>query len=398
MTSASIHAATPAEEINRRLDNLRAAMGAESLDALIINSPANIYYTTGRVVNGHVYIPRDGEAVWFVRRPLGLDGDGSRLVYVHKPEQIPDELEKLGMPLPARLGYEMSHLTCTDFARLSKVFPDAEAVNASPLIKRVRSVKTPFELDLLRRSGVKHVMVYSHIPRMYQPGMSDFELQVEIERRSRLEGCLGQFRIDGDSMELFMANILVGANADAPTPYDFAMGGAGSDPSLPVGADGTIIRRGESVMVDSNGNFTGYMTDMTRVYTLGGLSELALRAHRCSIDICRLLERLGVPGAKASELYEAATALVKERDLERYFMGYSQKAGFIGHGVGIEINELPVIAPRSRDVLAENNVIALEPKFVIPSAGAVGIENTYRVTPGGLECLTAAPEEITEFI
>ncbi len=75
-------------------------------------------------------------------------------------------------------------------------------------------------------------------------------------------------------------------------------------------------------------------------------------------------------------------------------MGYTQKAGFIGHGVGIEINELPVIAPRSRDILQENNVLALEPKFVVPGVGAVGIENTYIVTSGGLERITDSPEDI----
>ena len=79
-------------------------------------------------------------------------------------------------------------------------------------------------------------------------------------------------------------------------------------------------------------------------------------------------------------------------------MGHRQHAGFVGHGVGIEINELPVIAPRSRDILAAGNVIALEPKFVIPGVGAVGIENTYRVTDSGpMERLTDAPEEIIYF-
>ena len=86
----------------------------------------------------------------------------------------------------------------------------------------------------------------------------------------------------------------------------------------------------------------------------------------------------------------------KEAGLEEYFMGLKQKAGFIGHGVGIEVNEMPVIAPRSRDILEAGNVIALEPKFVIPSVGAVGIENTYVVRDNGLECLTNAPEEIAE--
>ncbi|MDE7407612.1 MAG: M24 family metallopeptidase, partial [Muribaculaceae bacterium] len=232
------------------------------------------------------------------------------------------------------------------------------------------------------------------VPRLYKEGMTDVELQVEIERDLRLEGCLGIFRISGSSMELYMGNLLVGDNADAPSPYDFAMGGAGQNPSLPVGANGTEIRPGNSVMVDMNGNFNGYMTDMTRVFKVGDLPELALKAHQCSIDIHHALKQMGKPGTEAKMMDEEARRIVKEAGLEKYFMGHRQHAGFIGHGIGIEVNELPVISPRSRDVLEKNNVIALEPKFVIPHVGAVGIENTYVVTDSGLHCLTDAAEEI----
>ena len=77
-------------------------------------------------------------------------------------------------------------------------------------------------------------------------------------------------------------------------------------------------------------------------------------------------------------------------------MGHNQQAPFIGHGVGIQLNELPVVTSRSRDILEGNMTIALEPKFVIPHVGAVGIENTYVVTASGLECITVFPEEIQE--
>ena len=97
-------------------------------------------------------------------------------------------------------------------------------------------------------------------------------------------------------------------------------------------------------------------------------------------------------------MYEVAMEMVTAAGMDDYFMGHTQKAGFIGHGVGIEVNELPVLAPRSRDVLEEGNVIAIEPKFVIPHVGAVGIENTYVVRNDHLECITNAPEEITELL
>ena len=389
-----LHALTPATEINLRIEAIRTCMASQGIDAILLTDNANIFYTLGRVVNGWTYIPAAGTPIYFIRRPEGLKGDN--VCHIHKPELIPAELEKLGYTLPTKLGLELGTTPYLTIERLKAIFPDAEIADASAVMRCVRAVKTDFELDLLRQSGIKHERVYQRIPHLFHTGMSDIELQIEIERVARLEGCLGQFRISGESMELFMANVLAGNNADNPTPYDFAMGGAGLDPSLPVGADGSIITPGMAVMVDANGNFTGYMTDMTRVYSCGELSSEAVKAHQCSIDICRELEKIGRPGTKASDMYARAVEIVRAAGLERHFMGYTQKAGFIGHGVGIEINELPVIAPRSRDLLAEHNVLALEPKFVVPGVGAVGIENTYIVTTDGLEKITNSPEEIID--
>ena len=198
-------------------------------------------------------------------------------------------------------------------------------------------------------------------------------------------------------MELFMGNILVGDNADSPTPYDFAMGGAGADASLPVGASGEPIVAGKTVMVDACGNFNGYMTDMTRCFRVGEVSELAMKAHELSISVNRRLAQFGA-GTPAKQLYEEAVKMVEEAGLTDYFMGHKQKAGFVGHGLGIEINEAPVLAPRSRDVLEEGQVVAIEPKFVIPGVGAVGVENTYIVRTDHLECITNASEEMIELV
>lgn len=380
------------EESALRLSRIQRLMTDASVPAMLVTDNANIYYLTGRVFDGYIYIPAEGAPIYFVRRPVDLVGDG--VVRIRKPEQI---AESLTLNIPPVVGLELDLLPYTSAQRISAIFPGSEIVNASPLLRAARSVKTEVEIGMIRQSGLRQERVYRMVPRLYRDGMTDLELQVEIERVSRLEGCLGQFRISGDSMELYMGNVLVGDNADNPTPYDFAMGGRGLDPSLPVGADGTMIRRGNSVMVDVNGNYTGYMTDMTRTFSLGEVDALAMRAHRCSIDICERLTAMGTPGAEAKLLYHTAEEMAREAGLERYFMGHAQKAGFVGHGVGIEINEMPVIAPRSRDILAEGNVVALEPKFVIPGVGAVGIENTYVVTSAGMQSLTNAPVEIIQF-
>ncbi|MBD5214618.1 MAG: aminopeptidase P family protein [Bacteroidales bacterium] len=375
-------------ELSLRLQKVTAAMQSAALEAILLSDNASKYYITGRVFAGYVYITASGQLTCFIQRPVELDGP--RVIYIRKPEDVPSHVAA-----PKSLGFEVNTTCWATVERLHALFPDTPVGNASAVMMHARSTKTPAELSLIRESGIRQEAVYRRIPSLYREGMTDLEFQIEIERASRLEGCLGQFRISGDSMELFMGSIIAGDNADAPSPYDFAMGGAGLHPSLPVGADGSIIKPGMTVMVDVNGNYTGYMTDMTRVFALGQISDHALKAHECSIRIHRALTRAGALGTPASRLYEIAVEIATEAGLERYFMGHRQHAKFIGHGLGIEINELPVIAPRSRDVITPGQVIALEPKFVIPGVGAVGIENTYYITPEGhWECLTNAPEEI----
>lgn len=382
-----------ASEALARKEKIQAALRRLPADALLLADNANLYYTSSRVFCGYTYVPAEGDMLYFVRRPVGLTGDN--VVYIRKPEQIIEEMQKRGLPLPQTLLVEGDSLSYNEYTRLASAFPSSRILpGGTALIRQVRAVKTPFEIDMIRQSAASHDMLYRHIPKLYTPGMTDLEFSIEIERAARQHGSLGIFRIFGRSMEIFMGNVLAGENADTPTPYDFAMGGAGLDDSLPIGCNGTTIHPGQTVMVDVNGNFTGYMTDLSRVYSLGEIPEKARHAHAVSLEIEQAVMSMARPGVAASELYDKALAIARDRKVEDYFMGHRQKAGFVGHGVGIEINEQPVLAPRSRDVLEAGMVFALEPKFVIPGVGPVGIENTFLVTDDGVERLTNCEEEI----
>ncbi len=382
-----------ASEALARKEKIQAALRRLPADALLLADNANLYYTSSRVFCGYTYVPAEGDMIYFVRRPVGLTGDN--VVYIRKPEQIIEEMQKRGLPLPQTLLVEGDSLSYNEYNRLASAFSSSRILpGGTALIRQVRAVKTPFEIGMIRQSAASHDMLYRHIPKLYTPGMTDLEFSIEIERAARQHGSLGIFRIFGRGMEIFMGNVLAGENADTPTPYDFAMGGAGLDDSLPIGCNGTTIHPGQTVMVDVNGNFTGYMTDLSRVYSLGEIPEKARHAHAVSLEIEQAVMSMARPGVAASELYDKALAIARDRKVEDYFMGHRQKAGFVGHGVGIEINEQPVLAPRSRDVLEAGMVFALEPKFVIPGVGPVGIENTFLVTDDGVERLTNCEEEI----
>lgn len=384
------------DEARLRGEKVAEGMRKLSLDAVLVNDNANLFYLTGRVFCGYVVVLADGSMHYLVKRPVHLEGEG--IIFIRKPEEMAPVIESL-VGKEGALGFMGDETSWSFSERLRGILPGFRTANASAVLRQARSVKTTAELAMMTLSGRLQTEVYRHVPGLYREGMTDIELQIEIERVLRLKGCLGIFRTSGDGLELFMGNVLTGENADSPSPYDFAMGGRGMDPSLPVGADGTLIRPSQPVMVDMNGNFNGYMTDMTRCYIAGPVPEEVGRAHELSRSICRAVADAARPGTEAKRLYEIAIEMVGDAGMEDYFMGHRQHAGFVGHGIGITVNEPPVLAPRSRDIMMAGHTIAVEPKFVIPGFGAIGIENTYVVeAEGPARCITLCPEEIISLI
>lgn len=381
-------------ELKLRRDKIRALMAQQGIEAAIITCNVNLIYTYGGVISGYLYLPLNAPARLFVKRPNNLNGE-----YVHsirKPEQLPELIQECGLPLPAKLMLEGDELSFSEYTRLAACFPEAEVVNGTPLIRKARSVKTKMEIEMFRRAGIAHTKAYEKIPTVYKQGMTDRELSIEIERLMRLEGCLGIFRTFGQSMEIFMGSLLAGDNATAPAPYDFALGGEGLDSSIPIGANGTLLQQGQSLMVDMGGNFNGYMSDMSRVYSIGKLPDEAYSAHNTCLEIQQAVTEMAKPGVVCEDLYNKAIEIVTAAGFADYFMGVGQKAKFIGHGIGLEINESPVLAPRIKQELEPGMVFALEPKIVLPGIGPLGIENSWVVTAEGVEKLTLCDDKIVE--
>ena len=382
-------------ELKLRRDKIRALMAQQGIDAALITCNVNLIYTYGRVVSGYLYLPLNAPARLFIKRPNDIEGE--HIHPIRKPEQITGLLKECGLPLPVKLMLEGDELPFTEYNRLAACFPETEVVSCgTALIRQARSIKTPIEIEMFRRSGIAHAKAYEQIPSVYQPGMTDRQLSVEIERLMRLEGCLGIFRVFGQSMEIFMGSLLAGDNAAVPSPYDFALGGKGLDPSLPGGVSGTLLQAGQCFMVDMGGNFYGYMGDMSRVFSIGKLPEQAYAAHQTCLEIQEEIVAMAKPGAVCEDMYNKAIEIVTKAGFADYFMGVDQKAKFIGHGIGLEINEMPVLAPRMKQELEPGMVFALEPKIVLPGIGPVGIENSWAVTTDGLEKLTLCREEIIE--
>jgi Xaa-Pro dipeptidase len=380
------------QERSKRLAKIREQLVISGVDACLLSTTVNILYANGCIFSGYYYIPVEGEPIRFVKRPVGLSDENIR--YIRKPEQMPEMLSACGLSLPEKLMLEGDEMSHGDWMRLQACFEGVELINGTNDLRKVRSVKTDYEVSLIRRSAEAHVRAYKRIPEVYRPGMTDNAFSIEIERLMRLEGNLGLFRTFGD-MEAFMGSVLTGDNASVASPYDFALGGAGSV-SNPIGAAGLELLPGKSIMIDMAGNFTGYLDDLTRTFSIGKLTEKAYKAHQVSIDIQLALMAEMKEGVVCEDLWELSLKMATEAGLADCYMGTTQQAKFVGHGVGIVINELPVLATRSRDVLKANMTIAIEPKFVIEGVGAVGVEDTILIEKNGCERLTKIEYDIVD--
>lgn len=379
-------------ELTLRQRRVQQSIAAMQADACIITSPVNQYWLSGFVFDGYLLLYPEGEALLFIRRPAGIT-DG-RAISIRKPEQIPSLLCEAGYALPRRLLLEVDQLTFNSATRLQAAMEMPETLNISGELRRLRSVKSDWELNQIRESAQLHRQVYELIPSLYRRGMSDLELQIEIEREMRLHGSVGIFRSFGENMDIFMGSMLAGDNAQAASPFDYALGGGGISPLLPLGANGTKLLPGMTLMVDMAGNYRPWMDDMSRTFAIGEVPDLAFEAHQLSIDIIRTLEQTAKAGTPCADLYLLAEEMVQEKGMQSYFMGTTQQAKFIGHGVGLEINEPPVLTSRSKEILLTGMAIAVEPKFVLPGIGPVGIENTYIIHENRMENITLCEEEI----
>lgn len=380
----------PKKETTSRIHHLRQAVINAQADACIITSAVNQYYLFGFVFDGYGYIPSENEPILFVKRPEGIEN----ATYIRKPEQMPELLREKGYTLPKKLLVEADTMTYNDAVRLEKAMENPELLNVSGIMRNIRSVKSAYELNEMRRCAQIQADVYRQIPSLYRQGMTDVLFQAEVEHVMRQRGSMGIFRAFGSKMDIFMGSVLAGDNAQAASPFDFSMGGKGTSPYLPIGASGVKLEEGMTIMFDMAGNYAPYQSDMTRTFAIGKVDAKAYDAHQVSIEMNQWIPDNVKPGTACAAVYDYSLETAKKYRLEPYFMGTIQQAKFVGHGLGLEINEPPVLTPRSKEVFQPNVAFAYEPKFVLPGIGAVGVENTFIVNENGVEKMTVCEEKI----
>ncbi len=388
----------PSKELERRINALQVGMKEQGIEGALLVERADLYYFTGTGQSGHLFVPSQGEPQLLVRKNLRRacqESNLSRVVSFENWEQL-SEIMKTLVPEGRKIGLELDLLPVKQYFRYQKRLPSYEFVDVSPIIRQIRAVKTSWELERQFKAAKLSEEAFGYAREILQEGMTEIELAGKVEGFLRSRGHLGPIRMRGFNQELYFGHIMAGANAAKPSYFDGPTGGPGLHPSFPQGAGTGLIRKGEPVLIDFVTVRQGYMVDQTRIFSLGELPSHLQEAYRVAVEIKQDLASRGQAGVPAGDLFGRAWEMAEKAGLSEHFLGYEEKINFVGHGVGLEVDEAPIIARGVEAPLEEGMVFALEPKFTFPEEGVVGIEDTFVVRGDCLEQITSFEEEKIE--
>jgi Xaa-Pro dipeptidase len=379
------------QEGRNRITKLQAHLQAKEIDGALIVYPIDVYYFAATRQNAVLWVPAEGAPLLLVRKSLVRARAETNIDDI-RPFPPSKELPGLLGTNIRRVGLTYDVLPMQQLQFFSKVLPGVELVDIAAINRELRSVKSAWELEKMKQSGKKLCAVFAQVPDFLRPGMREIDLAAEFEYRSRKLGNEGYVRMRAFNQELFQGLAVAGESAAQPGFFDGAVTGLGLSGASPHGASNAIIEGNVPILVDYTGVFDGYIVDMTRIFVFGALRPEVQKAFEAALAIQDYLEEQLKPGSDCAELFSGAMALAEAAGLGANFMGVpGEQAKFVGHGVGLELDEMPVLAQGFKTPLQLHQTIAIEPKFVLPGAGVVGIENTFAVgAEGGVRLTTLA--------
>jgi Xaa-Pro aminopeptidase len=390
---------TPADEIAQRIVRFQQRLAEFDVDAALVLQRADLFYFSGTIQQAHLYIPADGQAMLMVRKELRRARAESPLdsvVELETPKQLVSLLKDHGYRLPRRLGLECDVLPANLYFTYRDLLSPLDIKDVSPIIRRVRAVKSPYEIGLIRRAADYSDELAASVPHHLREGISEIELAGRIESEARRRGHQGIVRMRLWGSEIFYGHLMAGPSAAVPSYMASPTGGEAAGPAVAQGPGFRPIQANEPVLVDYVFAHRGYLSDHARIFSIGPIPDRLQNAHQAMLNIQERVMAAARPGVSCADLYELARARAAELGYQDHFMGVGpRRVRFVGHGIGLELDEYPFLAQGQSMKLEEGMIIALEPKLIFPGEGVVGIENTHVVRPHGLEKLGSYDDGIT---
>lgn len=388
----------PKNEIEKRIQSLQQHLIKQETEGALILQNTDLFYFAGTTQQAHLYVPAAGQPLLMVRKSLErarLESPLAQVVKLSSPKELCPLIREAGLTIPKRLGLEMDVLPAAMYLNYSRIFKDSTLKDISNSIRLIRSVKSDYELECIKQSALIAGEVAKKVVDLVQEGMTEVELAGLVEAEARRHGHQGVVRMRLFGAELFYGHLMSGPGAAVPSCLASPTGGSGLSPAMPQGPGLSRIKAFEPILMDYVFAQNGYLADQTRIFALKGLPPELVKGHQCMLELQETIQERAKPGVRTGDLYDFAVQWTAERGYAEWFMGADpERIRFIGHGIGLELDEFPFLAQGQEMRLVENMVIALEPKLIIPGKGVVGIEDTHRVTPSGLERLTLFDQHI----
>ncbi|RNC68773.1 MAG: aminopeptidase P family protein [Desulfuromonadales bacterium] len=380
-------------ESEQRIIRLQHELRAKEIDGALIIYPIDVYYFSGTRQNATLWVPADGNPLLLVRKSY-VRAVKESLIEDTRPFPASKDFAALFSETVKKVGMTFDIVPVQQYNYYAKLLPGREFVDISGANREIRSVKSSWELEQLRQSGARLCSIFKQVPEFLKVGMRELDLAAAFESRLRQAGNEGYVRMRAFNQELFMG-LAVSASAGQPGFFDGAVTGRGLSSASPHGASLDLIQPNVPVLLDYTGVLNGYIVDMTRIFVIGTLGDELRHAFATALAIQQYLVENLKPGAICEELFLRSLEMAEQAGLGKNYMGApGENAKFVGHGVGLELDEYPVLAQGFKVPLQAGQTIAIEPKFVIPGQGVVGIENTYAVAAEGGIKLTDLNDEI----
>lgn len=386
------------QELETRIKKLCTAISEKrpEWDTAIIISRVNQYYFTGTMQDGLLVIKKGGTTKYFVRRSYERAKHESPLHAIYPMESYKDIAQVMGKDFGNTL-IETEVVTVNILEKLKKHFNIKRMFPLENIIFGVLAIKSPYELSMMIETGKQHsILLDEVVPSILKEGMSELDFTAELYEKMLKMGHHGVSRFYRYQTEMIAGQIGFGENSLYPTNFDGPGGMKGMCPAVPIlGSRERLLKKGDLVFVDIGFGLYGYHTDRTQVYMFGAKpSDEVVKVHRKCIEIEKRTAELLRPSNIPTEIYNRILDDL-EPDFFTNFMGFGKRSvKFLGHGIGLHIDEYPVIAKGFNIPLQENMVIALEPKKGVAEVGMVGVEDTYIVTPDGGQCITGGEKDI----
>ncbi|QJD84320.1 M24 family metallopeptidase [Cohnella herbarum] len=398
-----MHVNPPQDEWLLRKLRLQQKLTENGLEGCLVTQNVGIYYYTGSMQTGYLYMPVKGEPTYYVRRSLerALNESHVRTVELGSFRSFGKQLEAdypaLGatsdeLPL---VGADLDVMPAQLYLRLADTIPQVRLTDASAILRNDRSVKSSYEIGRITHAAEVVASALEAGLASLSEGMTELDLMAVIEYSIRRNGHIGLMRMRNYNQEIMTGIVAAGEAAAEPSYFDGPAGGRGLSPAAPKSVSLRPIGRNEPILIDIGCCVDGYVIDQTRTVVIGELDPDLLAAYDTAAEIMRVSERSLRPGAIPEDIYSQAVEMAKAAGLSQHFMGYGRdQVKFLGHGIGLEIDEWPVLARGFRTPLEPGMTIAVEPKFTFPGRGVVGVENTYLITDTGCKELTVSPDKI----